>query len=248
MKSQQQMQLLRVHLLAMARLSQRALDYSVKGYTLRDSDFSREIHMAGPEIEQHHRRAKELCREFTKSGMTNSLDTRFAFAAVSIGNALHATHSAAVGIAQDTLRLLESTGIQGCSALEAMSRHVNVAVRLCVVALFEENAGQAQVVLRQTDRCRFRELNSVALHPHIGRWAGAQGDFERAVIRSLGDVMKQMHEMGDAILFWLEGHLRTAANAGNVLQSARPSEPPSGLSYLTPDRLPTPKVSQSFSC
>jgi hypothetical protein len=237
-----------VHLLAMARLSQRALDYSVKGYTLRHSDFSRQIYMAGAEIEQHHHRAKEFYREFTKSGMTNSLDTRFAFAAVSIGNALHATHSAAVRIAQDTLRMLESTGIQGCPALEAMSRHVNAALRVCVVALFEEDAAHARIVLRQTERCRFRELNSIALHPHIGRWAGAQGDFERAVIRSLGDVAKQTHEMADAILFWLEGHLCTAAGAGNVLQSMLQTEPATHLSYLASDRLPTPKVSQGFSC
>lgn len=247
MKSQQ-IQLLRVHLLAMARLSQRALDYSEKGYTLRNSDFSRHIHLSAPEIEQHHQRAKELYREFTESGMTNSLETRFAFAAVSIGNALHAMHSAAVGIAQDTLRLLESSGIQGCPALEAMSRHVNAASRVCVVALFEENAAHARTVLRQTERCRFRELNSIALHPHIGRWAGAQGDFERSVIRSLGDVAKQTHEMADAILFWLEGHVSTAAGAGNLLQSMRQTEPATPLSYLASDRMPTPKVSQSFSC
>jgi len=129
-----------------------------------------------------------------------------------------------------------------------MSRHVNAAVRLCTVALFEENAAQAQIVLRQTERCRFRELSSVALHPHIGRWAGAQGDFERAVIRSLADVAKQTHEVADAILFWLEGHLRTAAGAGSVLQSARQSESATGLSYLASDRLPAPKLSQSFSC
>jgi hypothetical protein len=251
MNSQQQIQLLRAQLLAMARLSQRALDYSIKGYSLRQLDFSRHVPAASHEIEEHHRRMKELSCELLNGGIAKSADARFAFAAQSIGNALHAIHSAAMQIAQDTVRLLESTGLQSCLALETTAQDVNASMRLCVVALFEKDAAHAQTVLKHKNQSRFRELNSVALHPHIDRWAGAQGDFERSVIRSLGEAAKQMHEMADAVLFWLERNPCAASiDARHIVHGLPVSQQTNAaaLSYMASERMPDPKASHSFSC
>ena len=249
MNSQRHMQLLRVHLLAMARLSQRALDYSIKGYSLRHPDFVRHVHGTEQEVEGHHHRVKELCRDLMNGGIANSADARFTFVAVSISNAFHAVHSASVGIAQDTARLLESTGIQSCPALENIGHHVNAVMRLCIVSLFEQDAACAQTALRQKEAAQFRDLNSVTSHPHIGRWAGAQGDFERSVIRSLAEVAKHEHEMADAILFWLEGDSCTAACVTNGhIAHDLPTSRQRRLSYLPSERMPAEKFSQGFSC
>src|SRR6516165_7832647 len=129
-------QLLRFHLLAKARLAQRALDYSIKGYSLRYSEFSRSVHSVDLECEGHHHQVKELCRGLMSGGIPKPSDVHLALAALSIGNALHVAHSAAIGIAQDTIRLLESTGIQPCSALEEAGRQVNAAMRIAIIALF----------------------------------------------------------------------------------------------------------------
>jgi Na+/phosphate symporter len=252
MNSQQNIHILRVQLLAMSRLSQRALDYAVKGYGLRNLDFARHVPAANCELEEHHRRIKDLSRELMNGGISKPSDSRFVLAAASINTALHVTYTAAAEIAQDSMRLLESSGIHGCAALERMGQLVNGSIRLCVVALFEKDAAHAKTVLRRQEAVRFRELTSIGSHPHIDRWAGAQGDFERSVIRSLGEVAKQAHEIADAILFWLEGKSCVAVSGNGQHLSldvrALQQKDAATLSYMQSKSAPGPKVTQNFSC
>ena len=245
MNSQRQMQPVRVHLLAMARLSQRGLDYAIKGYSERRPDFSKHVHVAEREIEERHRSLKALCREFMNDGTVASSDARSAFAAFSIANALHGTHSAAVAIARDTARMLESSGIQRCSALEAAGLHVNATMRVAVVSLFKQDVGHALTVLQQRDQVWLNELNSAALHPHVDRWAGAQGDFERSVVRNLCEVARHNHEIADAILFWLQADASTTAASKTERSQAARQQRPASLSYLAEL---APKISRSYSC
>ena len=239
-------QLLRFHLLAKARLAQRALDYSIKGYSLRKSEFSRSVHSVDLKCEGHHHQVKELCRGLMSGGIPKPSDVHLALAALSIGNALHVAHSASNGIAQDTARLLESIGIQPCSALEAAGRQVTAAMRIAIVALFAKDLSVAHGVFRHKPRLQLREMNSVALHPHVHRWTGAQGDFERSVIRNLGEVARQTNEIIDAILFWWDGDSHKPAHVGNgslaVMQQRATTISPACFSS------PIPKMTQGFSC
>jgi phosphate transport system protein len=253
MNPQQHMQTLRVRLLAMARLSQRALDDSIKGYATRNLDFSRHVRAADGEIEGHHRRIKELCRELTNGGIHQPVNSRFTLAAAGINTALHVTYTAAAQIAQDSVRLLEGSGIHGCAALERMGQHVNGSMRLCVVSLFEKNAGHAKAALRRQESLPLRELTCVSSHPHIDRWSGAQGDFERSVIRSLTEVAKQAHEMADTILFWLEEQpcVATSVSAKHLpreFPSTRAQAESGAFTYLQSKTPLVPKITQSFSC
>jgi Na+/phosphate symporter len=253
MNSQQHIPILRVQLLAMSRLTQRALDYAIKGYELRNLDFAREVAAASSELEEHHRRIKDLSRELMNGSIGKPSDSRFALAAASINTALHITYTAAAEIAQDSMRLLESSGIHGCAALESMGQLVNGSMRLCIVALFEKNAAHAKTVLRRQEAVRLRELTSIALHPHIDRWAGAQGDFERSVIRNLGEVAKQAHEMADAILFWLEGKSCVAVQANDQhlsldVPQALQQNDAATLSYMQSKSTQGQKARQRLSC
>jgi phosphate uptake regulator len=254
MNSQQQhIHTLRTQLLAMSRLSQRALDYSIKGYEMRNLDFSCHVRTADNEIEEHHRRIKELCRKLMNEGAGNASDSRFAFAAAGINTALHVTYTAAAEIAQDSIRLLESSGIHGCDALERMGQLVNGSMRLCIVALFEKNAAHAENVLRRQGSSPLRELTSIGLHPHIDRWAGAQGDFERSVIRSLTEVAKQAHEIADAILFWLEEKpcvpvSRNDTRLSYDLPSALQPQEAASLSYMQSKNTSGSKNAQRLPC
>lgn len=247
MNLQRKTELLRVHLLAMAKLTQRALDYSIKSYSLRHPDFPRHVHSADHDIDERYHRVKELCRELMSGGIAKSSDARFTFAALCICNALHAVHASSLGMAQDASRLLESTGIQPCAALEAAGWHVNAAMRITVIALFAKDVSHARAVLRHKPWLQLRELNSVALHPHVDRWAGAQGDFERSVIRNLGIIAKQTHEVADAILFWLDVESQTVASNSNASSYGRQQQAARPLSYLSRG-ISTPKLSPGYSC
>ena len=247
MNSYRQAKLLRFHLLSKARSAQRALDYSIQGYTLRHAEFSREVYSLDLEGEEHHHRVKELCRELMSGGSATPSEAHFALAALSISNALHVAHSAAIGIAQDTMRLLESPGIQPCAVLEAAGRHVNAAMRTAIIALFAKDVSEAHAALRHKPQLQLRELDSVALHPHIDRWAGAQGDFERSVVRNLREVARQTHEIIDAILFWWDGNSNAAYFGSGSLPVTQQSvaTPPA---YLSSERAPIPKMIQGCSC
>jgi hypothetical protein len=134
-----------------------------------------------------------------------------------------------------------------------MGRVVNGSIRLCVVALVEENAGHAKAALRRQECLPLRELTCISAHPHIDRWSGAQGDLERSVIRSLTEVAKQAHEMADTILFWLEEQPRmaTSVSAKHLpleFPSARAQAESGAFTYLQSKTPPVPKVTQSFSC
>ncbi|MFL6428649.1 MAG: PhoU domain-containing protein [Acidobacteriaceae bacterium] len=257
MNSQRHIQILRVHLLAMSRLAQRALDYSIKGYELRNLDFARRVPAANGELDAHYRQIKELSRELMNGGAAKPSDSRFALAAVSIGTALHLTHSAAAAIAQDSVRLLETSGIHKCAPLDSMAQLVNGSIRLCIVSLFQQDAAHARTVLRHQETLRFRELTSSALHPHIDRWAGAQGDFERSVIRSLGQVAKQAHEIAEAILFWLEGRLNVEGRPSASVEgrhislefpSARLQGDAAGLRHVPSKSIQSVKLPQCSPC
>jgi phosphate uptake regulator len=250
MNSQQHIHILRVQLLAMSRLSQRALDYSIKGYELRNLDFARHVRTADREIEEHHLRIRDLSRELMSGGVARSADSRFAFAAVNIGTALHVTYTAAAEIAQNTVRLIEGSGIQRCALLDRMGHLVNESMRLSIVALFNSHAGHAQTVLGNQEAVR--ELVCADLHPDMDRAAGTQGAFENAVIRSLGEVANQVHEIADAILFWLEGKTRAEASAVDrhtplELPTARQQEGAT-LSYMRSKRTQVPKTAQGLPC
>jgi len=91
MNSQQHIHLLRVQLLAMSRLSQRAFDYAVKGYGLRNLEFARHVAAANSELEERHRRIKDLSRELMNDGISKPSDSRFAFAAARYTGVLHWT-------------------------------------------------------------------------------------------------------------------------------------------------------------
>jgi hypothetical protein len=252
MNSEQNMHTLRVQLLAMSRLSQRALDYSIKGYELRNLDFSRQISASQCALEEHHRYVKELCRDLMNVDIGKASDARFAFAAASINTALHVTYTAAAEVAQDSMRLLECSGIHGCAALERMGQLVNRSIRLCIIALFEKDAAHAKTVLRHQESLRLRELTSTGLHPHVGHWAGAQGDFERSVIRSLGKVAQQAHEIAEAILFWLEGKTPVEASASDRHNSLElPSAQHQGaanLCYMQSKKAQSRTTAQVFPC
>lgn len=241
----QHIQILRAQLLAMARLSQRALDDAVKGYELRNLDFARHVDKADNEFQEHHRRIKDLRRDL---GTAYASDFRFMVAASSIATALHVTHCAAKEIAQSTIHLLESSGIEHCTPLEKLAQGVNASMRLSVIALFNKNAHHARTALRIQER----SVQLYELGVSDSSSVGQQKDFEHAVIHGLGAVAEQVQEIAHALLFWLEGKRLSAPGFVHDGYSSRqvPSAHSEGDTtlYIQSGRNFGQKASQSFSC
>jgi phosphate uptake regulator len=222
MKLYQPINVLRVQLLQMSRLSQRALDYSIKGYQLGSLEFSRSVLSNERELEQHHCQIKEICRTLATRKVTDSSDCRFVLIALRLSSALLATTRAAVQIARDTPSLLDSDRTPKHAALCTLGDLVNSLMRLCLVALFKQEVRYAETVLQSQAVWRRCELVFDSMCEVNHQTTDEEGLFEPAIARSLGTVARQTHDMADAILFWLkesDQELSFEANGHDTLNS-----------------------------
>lgn len=203
MNFQHHVQLLRVQLLCMFRLSQRALDYSIKGHQLGSSDFCRQVRSAEHRIGEYRRQIKYLCRQITMDGGPVASDFRFALAALRIDSALHRTYSTSVQMAVDTIVCLKTTSLKKCPDLSRFGSLVNSLMRLCTVALFEREPSYAETVIHSQELWRCCELIFDQPLSSIDQQIGSADSYVLTIAQALGVVAKQTHEIADAILFWL---------------------------------------------
>jgi phosphate uptake regulator len=204
MKLYQPINVLRVQLVEMSRLSQRALDYSIKGYQLGSPEFGRFVCSTECELEKHHQCIKDICRKLAARKVTDSADCRFVLIALRLSSALRATSRAAVEIARDTPSCFESSRMPKHAALCDLGDLVNSLMRLCIVALFKQEARYAETVLQSQAVWRRCEFVFESMHENGHQTTDEEDTFEPAIARSLGTVARQAHDMADAIVFWLK--------------------------------------------
>jgi phosphate uptake regulator len=204
MNFQDRVQLLRVQLLCMSRLSQRALDYSIKGFEFGSSDFCRQARSAEHKIGEYRRQIKYLSRQITMEDEPGHPDFRFGLAALRIDSALHRTFSTSAQMAVDTLLFLKSISYNGCAELNRFGRLVNSLVRLCTIALFEKEPCYAEIVIQSQELWRRCELIFDQPASIIDEQIVTEQRYVLTMAQSLGLIAKQAHEMADAILFWLK--------------------------------------------
>lgn len=205
MNFQMNIQVLRVKLLSMSRLSQRALDDSVKGYELGISDFCDHARSVERQFDEHYRQIEHLSCHLMTAGVTSPADFRFIVAALRLNSILYAMYSAASLIAEETARLLENSPLEKQVALNSFGTFVNCSVRLCIVALFNQNPGYAEEVLQNRQAALEHERTLDHLHSCEPLQMGAEETYTLTIARNLGVIAKQAHEMADVILFWLKG-------------------------------------------
>lgn len=207
MNVRQHIHAIRVQLFEMSRLSQRAVDNSIKAFELRSIESCRYVHRSGYELGLLHRSIAERCRKLLAAGLSVESDLCFTLSSLRLCTALHRTYSATIAIVQNTLFSLDDARISPASqspVLKEMAQIVNCLVRLCTVALFEEEVQHAKRVLKNDDfrRCFLSVLCQA--HGDVGQQNEAQNTFELAIAKSLARIAEQAHEMADAIASWLE--------------------------------------------
>ena len=212
-------QVLRLHLLGMSRLSQRALDYSIKGYELGNPDFCNHAVSAEREIKKLYCQTKYLCLKLVIKGAKSPSDLRFVLAALRVTRALYKTHNAATRIAKTTLLLLANSPAAKYPVLNQFVALTNCLMRLCVVALFEKEISYAEMVVQNRQVCRQCEVIFDRLHRGTNRQMEAAELHALTITRSLGVVAKQTHEIADAILYWLKGTDNALALETDALES-----------------------------
>ena len=209
--AQKRIQDLRLHLLDMSKLSQRAVDYAIKGYKLGSPEFCRYVRRGDRELRELHRRITEMCQQLpTKElalmeGPDLASEARFPVSALRISSALQAMCTAAAEIAHHTMLLLEAVRRPSAAALEKVCYLINRLMCLCIVALFKKNGQHAEMVLQNHDLARLFEKASHDLRNDTTRQTAIPAALELAIANSLKQIARQTREIAEAIVFWLEG-------------------------------------------
>jgi phosphate uptake regulator len=209
--TQKRIQDLRLHLLDMSKLSQRAVDYAIKGYKLGSPEFCRYVRRGDQELRELHRRITDMCQKLPMKelalmeGPDLAPEARFPVSALRISSALQATCTAAAEIAHHTMLLLEDVRPPGAAALEKVCYLVNRLMCLCIVALFKKNGQHAETVLQNHDLARLFEQASHDLRNDTSGQTAIPAALELAIANSLKQIARQTREIAEAIVFWLEG-------------------------------------------
>src|SRR5271166_1666779 len=203
--TRQCIQTLRLQLLDMSRVSQRAVDYSIKAYQLDSPEFCANVRDSTYEVNILHREITEIARDLLLMDLPLDSDVRFALSAVLICDALYAVHAQAVKIAANSARLFEKGHTLGCAGLTKMGEVVNCLMRLCIIALFDEEVDHAETVLRNRGVERLFESAFYDWYRSVDQRLRTQASHELAITKGLSQMAKETYEIADAIVFSLKG-------------------------------------------
>jgi phosphate uptake regulator len=201
----QYLQTLRLKLLDMSRVSQRAADCSIKAYKLDSPEFRASVRDNTYEVNILHREITEIAEDLMLMELPLESDVRFALSAVLICDAFHSIHAQAVKIAAKSARLLENGHTPGCAGLSRMGDVVNCLMRLCIIALFDEKVAHAETVLSNRGVERLFESIFYDWYRNVDQRLRTLASDELAITKSLSQIAKETYEIADAIVFSLKG-------------------------------------------
>lgn len=189
----------------MARLSQRAVDYSIKAYQLGRPELCRSICDTRLEMRKLLRSVTDMGREILVRPLLDHSDSRFACCALQISRALNVSYTAAIEVAQITMHHGETRGASKSVKLGEIGQCVNSLVRLSTVALFKRDIQLAKKVLQSYECGPLHDITACLALNDRAEQTTAIARFENAIARCLRQIAEQAHEISEAITFWIEG-------------------------------------------
>ncbi len=226
---------LRLQLLEMSRVSQRAVDYSIKAYKVGIPELCANVRDSSPEINILHREVTQIAQDLLLTELPRGSDTRFALSAVLICDALRALHAQAVKIAANSMRLSENGRTPGHTGLNRMGGVVNLMMRLCIIALFEEDAAHAETVLNAHGVERLFASSFDDWSTNVDQPLRPQVACELEITRCLRQMATETYEIAGAILFWLNGtddRLVSDIDEEKIATHAVPAKQGEGVTHL----------------
>lgn len=197
-------QTLRFHMLAMCRLSQRCVDYSIKALQMGRPAFCANVFENTYEMNVRHHDAMEIAQDLLLTGLSSDSDLRFASASMRICDVLQAVYITTSEIAEASSLLLKEDEEIDCAELTAMGDLANRLMRLCTVALFEEEIEHAEAALRMKTGERLVATSFYLWYRRISLKSPSIAECALSITDRLDQLIFHVHEMARAIVFWLE--------------------------------------------
>ena len=205
---QQQLAELKDKLLAMAALSQQAVESAVDAYLQRDEGLAQYVRQNETAINTAQRELDEMAYELLAKEQPMAIDLRFILAVIKINGDLERIGDQSVGLARRTRDSLKMDFIDLPVDLGAMGEYSTRMIRTAIQALLEGDARLADTVRDmddEIDRMNRRAiadlLNLIQERPNCTQQA-MNGLF---VARSLERISDHACNIASDVIFWVRG-------------------------------------------
>ena len=205
---QQQLVALKDRLLAMAALSQQALEFSLEAYLTGDMGLSAHVQEVEAAINAAERDVDEMAYELLAKEQPMAIDLRFILSVIKINGDLERIGDQATNIAQRAEAIHSLPQISLPIDIPDMGNKVRVMIRLAIQSLLEADARMAEGVLAMDDevddmnRSVQQELMAVMQqHPVVS------GQALSAIIiaRNLERSADHATNIAEDVIFWVRG-------------------------------------------
>jgi phosphate transport system protein len=195
-------------LLAMAALSQQALEFSVEAYIQRDMALCNHVLEIEEAINTAEMVVHEMAYELLAKEQPMAIDLRFILSVIKINSDLERIGDQAANIAEHTRKMKNETEIALPDDIEQMSERAGVMIRSAIQALIEADAKMAETVLSMDDAVdeRNRKVQSELMkvmqqQPLIS----VQALTAILIARNLERAADHATNIAEDVIFWLRG-------------------------------------------
>ena len=205
---QQQLVALKDKLLAMAALSQQALEFSVEAYINRDLSLSSHVREIEEAINTAERDVDEMAYDLLAKEQPMAIDLRFILSVIKINGDLERIGDQSVNIASRAAKLDAQPAIQLPVDIEDMGAKVGVMIRTAIQALLEGDCPLAESVIGMDDEVD--EMNraiqselvaTMEQHPEF-----AEQSLNAIIIsRNLERAADHATNIAEDVIFWVRG-------------------------------------------
>jgi len=194
--------------LAMAALSQQALEFSVEAYIQRDMALCNHVLEIEEAINTAEMVVHEMAYELLAKEQPMAIDLRFILSVIKINSDLERIGDQAANIAEHTRKMKNETEIALPDDIEQMSERAGVMIRSAIQALIEADAKMAETVLSMDDAVdeRNRKVQSELMkvmqqQPLIS----VQALTAILIARNLERAADHATNIAEDVIFWLRG-------------------------------------------
>ena len=204
----QQLAALKDKLLAMAALSQQALEFSVEAYLSRDVALCNHVLEIEEAINTAETTVDEMAYDLLAKEQPMAIDLRFILSVIKINGDLERIGDQAANIAEKVMAMQNAPEISLPVDINEMGERVGVMIRTAIQSLLEADARMAETVLTLDDdvddmnRDLQSELVEVMMqHPEVSEQA------LNAIIigRNLERAGDHATNIAEDVIFWLRG-------------------------------------------
>jgi len=206
---QQQLVALKDKLLAMAALSQQALEFSVEAYLSRDVGLSNHVQEIEAAINAAETSVDEMAYDLLAKEQPMAIDLRFILSVIKINGDLERIGDQSTNIAARTIALGALPGISLPVDIKTMGSKVGIMIRRAIQALLEGDSKLAESVLEMDDEIddmnkaiQAELVEVMKQHPEV-----AEQSLNAIIIsRNLERAADHATNIAEDVIFWIRGN------------------------------------------